>query len=206
MIVQKIHVVALALLTALLSGCGPAPQRLPDRVNIALIDATIGPGTAQGKAWDGPGTVPIAALQEVSRLLATAPMRGKAEEAAKTGAVIAEITAAIANVLARPDPRGQVELLVGGASRRLLLPERRDTLRPTWQGVSFDQVPLVEGMRLRIQLFDADDIGSDDPIGTAELTHEDIVAALTHEQVVQIRVDQQTQGQLLFVGISVAER
>jgi len=196
----------LALAAALAAGCGPSPRRLPDRVNIALIDATVGPGTAQGKAWDGPGQVSIEVMQAVSQLLARAPARGKAAEAARTGAVVAEITAAIASSIAPPDPRGQVELLVGGSSRRLPLPERHDTFRPTWSGVSFDQVPLVEGLRLRVQLFDADDIGSDDPIGTAELTYEDIVEALAHEQVVQIRVDRQTQGQLLFLGLSITER
>ncbi|MDW8251540.1 MAG: C2 domain-containing protein, partial [Myxococcales bacterium] len=100
--------------------------------------------------------------------------------------------------------KGSVELLfVDSSSRRLSLPERQDTFHPTWTGIVFDQVPLVEGLRLRIQLFDADDIGSDDPIGTAELTYEDVVAALSYEQVLHVRVYEQTQGQLLFVGISV---
>lgn len=192
--------------SSLAAGCGPSPQRLPDRVNIALIDATVAPGTTQGKVWDGPGMASPETIQAVSRLLASAPARGKAGAAARAGAVVGEITAAIAAAVAPPDPKGHAELLVGGTSRRLALPERQDTFRPTWSNASFDQVPLVEGLRLRVQLFDADDIGSDDPIGTAELNYDDVVAALSHEQVVQVRVDQQTQGQLLFIGISVTER
>lgn len=187
-------------------SCGPAPQRLPDRVNIALIDATVAPGTAQGKSWDGPGLVSIEVMQGVSKLLARIPARGRVEDATKTGAVVAEIGAAIAASIAPPDPKGQADLLVAGTSRRLSLPERHDTFHPTWSGITFDQVPLVEGLRLRVQLFDADDIGSDDPIGTAELTYEDIVEALSYEQVVQLRVDNQTNGQLLFLGISVTGR
>jgi hypothetical protein len=195
-----------AVLTALSAGCGPAPQRLPDRVNIALIDATVGPAMASGKAWDGPGQISIDVLRGVSQALARAPARGRTEDVVKTGAVLAEVTAAVAAAIAPPDPKGSVELLVAGSSRRLPLPERQDTFNPTWAGVSFDQVPLVEGLRLRVQLFDADDLGSDDPIGTAELTYEDVVAALSYEQVLQVRVYEQTRGQLLFVGISVAAR
>lgn len=171
-----------------------------------MIDATVAPGTAQGKSWDGPGLVSIEVMQGVSKLLARIPARGRVEDATKTGAVVAEIGAAIAASIAPPDPKGQADLLVAGTSRRLSLPERHDTFHPTWSGITFDQVPLVEGLRLRVQLFDADDIGSDDPIGTAELTYEDIVEALSYEQVVQLRVDNQTNGQLLFLGISVTGR
>jgi hypothetical protein len=195
-----------AALVTLGAGCGPAPQRLPDRVNIALIDATVGPAMASGKAWDGPGQISIDVLRGVSQVLARAPARGRAEDAARTGAVVAEITAAVAATIAPPDPKGTVDLLVAGSSRRLALVERQDTYHPAWSGVSFDQVPLVEGLRLRIQLFDADDIGSDDPIGTAELTYDDVVTALSYEQVLQVRVYEQTRGQLHFVGISVTAR
>lgn len=195
---------ALAALVA--AGCGPSPQRLPDRVNIALIDATVAPATDHGKSWDGPGTVPIEVLSRMSQILAAAPARGRVEVAAKTGAVVAELASAVAAGVAPPDPRGTVDLLVAGSSRRLTLSERQDTFRPTWSGVTFDQVPLVEDLRLRVQLFDADSVGSDDPIGTAELVYEDLVAALSAEQVTQIRVAEQTHNQLLYIGISVTAR
>lgn len=188
------------------AGCGPAPQRLPNRVHIALIDATIAPGTAQGKSWDGSSQVSFDVLQNVSKLLATMPTQGRVQDATRAGAVVAEIGAAIASRFVPPDPKGYVDLLVAGTSRRLVLREQQDTFHPTWAGIAFDQVPLVEGLRMRVQLFDADDFGSDDPIGTAELTYDDIVEALSYEQVVQIRVDSQTQGQLLFLGISVTGR
>ena len=42
-----------------------------------------------------------------------------------------------------------------------------------------------------------------DPIGVAEINYEDVVAALESEQVYQVKVADQTDNQLLFVGISV---
>ncbi len=190
----------------MLVGCGPSPRRLPDRVNIAIIDATVAPAMEGGKSWDGVGQVPVEVLQGVAGALAAAPTRGRAEVATKVGAVAVQLTALAASGLAAPDAKGVADLSAGGTSRRLVLPEVRDTFTPTWVGLSFDQVPLVEDVRLRVQLVDDDDIGSDDPIGTAELNYEDLIAALQGERVTQIRVAEQTRGQLLYVGISVTAR
>ncbi|MCS6901919.1 MAG: hypothetical protein RMJ98_20050, partial [Myxococcales bacterium] len=93
-----------AVLTVFSMSCGPAPQRLPDRVNIALIDATVGPAMANGKAWDGPGKISIDVLRSVSQALARIPARGRAEDVARTGAVLAELTAAVAAAITPPDP------------------------------------------------------------------------------------------------------
>lgn len=197
----------MAGLLVLGAGCGPAPRRLPDRVNVAIIDATVAPATADGKAWDGVGTVPVAVIEGVASALAEAPVRGRAEVAAKTGAVVAQLAAALASGLAAPDPKGLAELSVGGQPpRRMKLAEQADTFRPTWMGVAFNEVPLVEDIRVRVQLVDDDDVSSDDPIGTAELNYDDLVAALQSEQVTQIRVAEQTRGQLLYVGVSVTAR
>lgn len=193
-----------ALLALAAAGCGPSPQRLPDRVNIAIVDATIAPAKENGQAWDGIGPVPVGVLQGVSRLLAAAPARGRAELATKTGAVVAELAAAVASGLQAPDPKGYAELLVAGTARRLNLPEQQDTFRPTWYAITFDQVPLVQDIRIRVQLFDADTVGNDDPIGLAELTYDDLLSALSGEQVTQIRMVEQTRGHILYVGISVA--
>ena len=57
-------------------------------------------------------------------------------------------------------------------------------------------------MRLRVTVID-EDLWEDDPIGVAEINYDDVVAALEAGEVYQVKVAEQTQNQLLFVGISV---
>jgi len=103
----------------------------------------------------------------------------------------------------RPEPYGFADLLSSQGNQRLNLTSLRDTLTPMWQGPpSWSHVPLGPNTRIRISLWDKD-LVNDDPIGVAELNSEHLAAALRARQVYQVRVTDQGNGQVLFIGISV---
>ena len=68
--------------------------------------------------------------------------------------------------------------------------------------VNWKNVPLGHGARAKLTLFDKD-LTKSEPIGTAEITEQDMQAALAAGKVYQVRVDDQTNRQLLFIAISV---
>jgi hypothetical protein len=68
---------------------------------------------------------------------------------------------------------------------------------------SFGRVPLSEGTRIRVQLVDDDEPLDDDQMGIFEINYKDFVAALEAQQVHHVNVAEQTNRQILFVGIAV---
>jgi hypothetical protein len=60
-------------------------------------------------------------------------------------------------------------------------------------------------VRILVELWD-DDLVNDDPIGAAEINSTDLMDALVAQQKFYVRVDDQTEGQLLFLGISVVQQ
>lgn len=104
---------------------------------------------------------------------------------------------------ARPDPRGTALLYDAHDEVELDMPmEFKNTYTPTWSDVTFHGVPTSNDIRLRITLIDQD-VMEDDPIGVAELTQLDLEAARTAGRVHHVQVNDQTQNQILFVGVSV---
>jgi hypothetical protein len=77
----------------------------------------------------------------------------------------------------------------------------KDTFTPIWN-VRWDHVPLTASTRLRVSLTDKD-LANDDPIGEVVLNDRDLMAAMAAGTNDQIRVDGQTNGQVLFVGVEV---
>ncbi|WP_411280192.1 hypothetical protein [Gemmatimonas sp.] len=127
---------------------------------------------------------------------------GAANPAAALGAFLADASLA---ALAKPEVKGFAEVYTGGAMPvRVQIPrDNRDSFAwswanpPTWARVQFNA-----GTRLRVHLID-EDLMFDDPIGDAEIGHRVLLAALKSEKIYQVKVDDQTQGQILFLGVSV---
>ena len=63
--------------------------------------------------------------------------------------------------------------------------------------------PIYENTRFRIKLFDAD-LFRNDPIGTIEITSQDIVNAIKEKKPLWINVSQQSVKQLLYIQISAS--
>jgi hypothetical protein len=191
-----------ALLALAASACGHARYPLPDHVSITIVDATVAPGNDRGLAWDG--AAPVAA-QVVSGLAQSVAGLGRGKEGErKAAAIISFIAEAAGRGIAAPDPRGWAEVQVpGGQPARARLAENGDSFRPQWSGVRWIGVPLAQDTRLRVYLEDVDTLGSNDPIGTAEIGYDDLIDALDSQKVWQVAVADQTHNQLLYVGISV---
>lgn len=189
---------ALAPLTLALAGCGAS---YPDRVRVAVIDATIAPYRANGEAWDGFGRAPLSLVQALGRVL-TPP--GRPPEGPVLGAAVGALLAESAlSGLEAPDPGGWADLYAGGAPRRLVLPARNNTIRPLWGRTEWAGVPFRRDLRVRLFLEDVDDFSANDPVGLVELGFDDLARAYESKQIYQVRVAERSAGQWLFVGVSV---
>jgi len=174
-----------------LGGCGSEPERPePLFVRVSVVGATVGPAKFDGSRWD--------AMTALPNLVA-----GVAREAgSETGTTIlaAHVTGEVLAPFEKPDPAGWAELT--GVRRPLT--GCGDTLTPTWSSAEWRYVRLSDATRLRVHLVDRDDIGSDEPIGDADVHAGYLREALEKGSIVQVPVSEQTHGQLLFVGVSVA--
>ncbi len=172
-------------------------------VSVQVLDAVISPGKATKDAWDGFGTVPDSVWSGLAAALG-AP--------APAGAVIAFLGGQAVAALEKPDPFGTasihsqsvansgVEISLATTSNNL-----EDTLLPSWPTPPrWDNVPLTSDLRVRITLLD-EDLSNHDPIGVVELNASDLDAAARANQLYEVRVDDQSNGQLLFVGVSVRQ-
>jgi len=172
------------------------------RVNVSIVSATIGPCKADGKKWDGIGNAPAGAAAQIAKLLLDDnPYTGIAQ-------ALAGITMASTD---KPDPYGFVEVAVDGEFKpnlkRNLYPDGKivkDTFTPQFPTNEWRAIPLDRGTRFRVTLIDKD-IAQDDPIGTVEINDRDLRAALEAEKVYQVKVADQSQNQVLFIGLSVRE-
>ena len=88
----------------------------------------------------------------------------------------------------------------GARSASLDLSLVRDTYVPQWN-VTVRHLPLDCTARIRVTLRDKDMI-NDDPIGVAEINAAQVRLALAARDVYQVPVRDQTNDQILFIGIS----
>jgi hypothetical protein len=189
---------ALATLALAPAGCGPS---YPDRVRIAVIDATLAPYRAGGEGWDGFGRAPLSLVQALGRVL-TPP--GRPPEGPALGAAVGALLAEAAlSGLEAPDPGGWADLYAGGPPRRLTLPTRNNTFRPLWGRTEWAGVPFRRDLRVRLFLEDVDDFSANDPVGLVELDYDDLARAYESRQIYQARVAERSTNQWLFVGVSV---
>ena len=172
-------------------------------VSLTVEDALVGPGLQDGSEWDGPRDVPAEAWQALDAALASVnPFL----------AVTQFFGQDVIDALSKPDAIGTADLAIDGSfdpTNSLVLADagsnQEDTFTPIWPGApGWEHVPLVDGLQVRVTLFD-EDLSENDPIGVAILSSDDVEAALDAGEIVHVQVDDQTNRQLLFVGISARE-
>jgi hypothetical protein len=171
-------------------------------VTVQIKDAIIAPGMSDHSDWDGIGTVDPSVVQAVAQaLLASDP----------AAAVVAALTNPVLDNVDKPDPYGSAQLTVYGvtyapdalATMDQALP---NTFQPIWPSTwLYKNIPIDSDVRIGVDLWDLD-LVEDDTIGSAEINSTDLKAALTAQKKYEVRVDDQTNGQLLFIGISVVEQ
>ncbi|WP_437726685.1 hypothetical protein [Sorangium sp. So ce861] len=182
------------------AACKPAEEPLPAHVRVSIDGAVISPAKADGRQWDGMGTVPAGALTAIGDLLRTAH---PAAAAASAAGFAAEAAGAGTEP---PEPFGSAELFVGGRSLGRLALDRsgqRDTCTPGWKGPpTWRRVPLAPDVHLRGELIDRD-LVNDDFIGRFAIHRDHLVEALRARAVYPVAVGNQAAGQVLFVWIEV---
>jgi hypothetical protein len=171
-------------------------------VTIQIKDAIIAPGKADGSNWDGFGKVDSSVVQAVAAALL------ESDPAAK---VVAALASPVLSNIDKPDPYGTAQLTAYGMT---VAPAARvtrdgaipDTFTPIWPSTfEYKNVPIDTDVRISVDLWDKD-LLDDDPIGDAEINSTDLRAALAAQNKYEVRVDGQTDGQLLFVGIEVVQQ
>jgi len=171
-------------------------------VSVTIKGAIIAPAKADGNPWDGFGSVDQGVLQAVAdALVGTNP--------------VAAVLAALGNpallAVSKPDPYGWAQASAFGTIGDAYWlaekpPAMQDTVTPTWPyGWYYQNVPIDSDVRIAVTVID-DDLSSDDAIGSAEINSNDLKDALAAQQRFEVRVDDQTAGQLLFIGISVIQQ
>jgi hypothetical protein len=183
-----------------------AQQPQQQRVVIRVVDAYIAPAKATGMPWDGMGpAIDSKLVHDVLAAVGTVNWQAR----------IVSLMAPLVNKgMEPPDVAGTARLLRGGqpwtcvdgttTCTTVQLPMIKDDYVPTWNPTpTLPAVPLSEQLALEIYLVDKDAV-NDDPIGTMVLRASEIRQALANGgQVTHFRVDNQTQNQALYVGISV---
>ena len=182
-----------------------APRRrdqLPGTVHIQLVDVVVSPSRADGAQWDG--AMPAAPFgREVFRDVAFSSAPG-------TPWVHTWAGASPGGGRERPDPHGWADLAISGAwvaeSARRWPSEGEtflvDTLAARFDPLEWRDVPFDAGTRLRVTVLDRD-FPSDEMMGVAEIPFAALVRALEVGGVLQVPVGDQTDGQVMSVGVSV---
>jgi len=196
------------VMTLFVGGCvavgDPLPPAPPGTrvATIEVVDAVISPGKFSHEVWDAFGTVPT----DVWTGLATA--LGAPEPFTAVMGLLDTQTA----LLPKPDPFGAATLLSGfsaddGVDYPLATLDNnlQDTFTPTWPTPAhWDNVPLTPDLRVKVNLTDKD-LSAHDPIGVVELNSQAIEAALAAGQPLHVKVSEQANAQILFVGILVQQ-
>jgi hypothetical protein len=175
-------------------------------VSVQIVDAIIAPGKADGTAWDGTVMIPDSVLNALGTALAGG------DPAGGSLAVLAgpDLNSAIIS-LDKPDSYGWAQATVFGVtgdaySLAQASEAVQDNYTPIWPDVwRYVNVPIDSDVRILVSLWDSD-LVNDDPIGAPEINSTDLMNALTAQRKYEVRVDDQTDGQLLFIGISVVQQ
>lgn len=175
-------------------------------VTVTLTDAIIGPGKQDGTSWDETFTIPKQVLNDIGTALAGGDPVGGAL------AVLAGPTLNDAiSTTAKPDPYGWVQATAFGMTgMSYYLADRdhymADTYTPVWPvPFQYSDVPIDSDVRIRVFIVD-EDLVDDDSLPPAEINSNDLKAALSAQKKFYVRVNDQTAGDVLFLGISVVQQ
>jgi hypothetical protein len=199
-----------AVLAAATASCGASSSHahgkwttLPsgeqvELVTVRLEDVMIAPAKSDGRQWDvaTPIDEPNARAQVVAAM-DHAPDPKRAYEAA-----LAAI-ARLGDAWGRPDIAGKVSLdQADGTEEKRTFEGPIDTFTPRL-GVTWTHVPLSHWTTMHMYLVEKDPGGTED-VGAVVLSAHDLARAFEqHGRVHHVRVDDQTNGQVLYVGIVV---
>ena len=187
---SRLSVIAAASALLLTTACATTSSRLtpPREVTITLEAAAVAEAKTDGRKWDDPAW------------FASVAMAGAAALGVDGGLTIGPFLALL-SPLEAPDPVGTAVLSYRGGSATHTLRARENTRAPRY-AVSWERVPLTPEVRLRVELRD-DDVFESDHIGLAEVGYDELRAALDSRGVKRVDVREQTDGQLLNLGVSV---
>jgi len=186
-----------------MAGQGGTPATLPTTVSVEVLGAYIGPGKIDNTTWDGTGTVP----PEVLALVADALGYPGVDKIADV------VQQAAYQALSKPDPFGTANLDRDGSGfdaaddvkLATTANNTEDTFKPTWPMPypGWKDLPFDGGLQVRVTLYD-EDLSLNDDIGTATINYPELLAAWESGKSYWVRVEDQTQGQLLAVEIQVS--
>ncbi|MDX9723358.1 MAG: hypothetical protein RBU37_21600 [Myxococcota bacterium] len=174
-------------------------------IALDLVGAVVGPGKSDGTGWDS-GEVP----EEAWSALAQATTGDPAEIVSR---VLQAVSSSTIGALSKPDVKGTANVNIDGwydPGNELTLDAIEDNFQPVWtSGNAYINLSLKTSLRLRVTLVD-EDVLNHDPIGTVELTAQDIRAALaagtTHSIFVGDQTPNRNRPQILIITISVREQ
>jgi hypothetical protein len=198
-----------------LVGCDPCDaddssadcvaERMADKgmtVTVELQSAVIAPGKLSREPWDADGTqIPTQTWSQLATALAGA------NPYVSVSALL--INPVLAGTKA-PDPYGTARLDVGQSiGTTLALGDRatnmEDTYTPTFSRPAlWVKVPIDQNVRIKVDLND-EDLINDDAIGVAEVNSAQLKEALAAGKVYHVPVADQTNQQILFLGLSVRQ-
>jgi hypothetical protein len=150
-------------------------QRVHLTVEGVLIELTNG-----NRKWDGNGSPrpeDMANFRDAAHnFAAKSAADPRVAAGAEAAALSTAITSAVLGATEPPDPFGTAELLIDGRTVGSIieLKKQQDSYTPHWPGVEWLNVPLGANVNIRLQLADYDIGKTNDNIGTAILTTEDI--------------------------------
>lgn len=180
------------LATLVLRGCDAQAQ---DVVNFEISGALVNLTKVGGAGWDG--MVSPSDAESAASLAALAGTQGAAY-----GVVFEEANGLLVAGTGAPDVQGRVEVLVsGGVAQSFPLPAVDNTFHPVWSGYLIEGLALRPEVSVRVKLGDTD-LTNVDPIGVFLIPSSAFADAAIRGTVVWLPVAEQTQGQVLFVGIS----
>jgi hypothetical protein len=199
MLTRKLLVVA-----CLAGACrvSNVPGRDPDRrVNITLHGVVIGPVSAQGRAWDGPGLGAV----DIELYTSAVDEQFPAGETPRFGEAVAgfgvRLTGSLFMDLDKPDPEGKIILGDDEDEPAIELEDRSNTFTPQWD-VRMAQV-LIEKTPIRLEL-DDDDVLRDDKIASFVIPRETLLRAEAgRRNPFAIDTSGLTHGTLLRVVMSI---
>jgi hypothetical protein len=195
-----------AILPSLTLSCASGPSSTPrsvaltsgegqEFVTFRLVDVMISPTRLDGKPWNAGAPIddPGARDRVVSAMNHAANAKG-AYDAASVA------IDRIGGVWGRPDVGGTAAVDLGdGKPQTRALDGERGSLTPHF-AAEWDHVPLTHWTTVRMYFVDKNSAD----IGAVVLSPLDLAAALKDNGAVHhLRVDDQTNGQILFVGIAV---
>jgi hypothetical protein len=208
---RKLFATAVICLLVAQVGCDPCDldeasaecqQQRSMTVTVELQSALIGPGKLDHTSWDGNGEM---VSTEIWSNLASA-LAGASPYTAAAGLLVNPVLAGTR----APDAMGTARLDIGqSVGQPLILADAssniEDSYSPSWATPAlWGNVPLDQNVRIKVDLTD-EDLLNHDSIGVAEINSSHLVDALAAGKVYHVPVADQTNQQILFLGISVRQ-